>query len=119
MITIIFWSFLAAVSVGVVFVIGFRLRKWLAGLITGCVIFLAGSLLYYFQLEQVFVKRWGGFMSITVPEGQRHISATWKEDHLWIENYDPVSNSCIFQEYARGNILEGKVVIKNCNPIAR
>jgi len=119
MITIIFWTILAIVSLGAVFLIGFRLQKWMAGFIVGGVIFLAGFLLFYFYLEQTFVKRWGGFMSINVPEGQLHIAATWKEDNLWVENYDPTTNTCIFQEYSRGNMLEGKVVIKNCNPIAR
>ena len=46
-----------------------------------------------------------------------HIAATWKDDNLWIENYDPATNRCIFTEYSKGNLLEGKVTIKNCNPL--
>jgi len=45
------------------------------------------------------------------------IAATWKDDNLWIENYDPATNRCIFAEYSKGNLLEGKVTIKNCNPL--
>lgn len=56
-------------------------------------------------------------MSITVPDGQYHVSATWKDDHLWIENYDPETNTCHFSEYSKGNLLEGRVTIKNCNPL--
>ncbi len=56
-------------------------------------------------------------MSISVPDGQVHIAATWKDDNLWIENYDPATNRCIFTEYSKGNLLEGKVTIKNCNPL--
>ena len=56
-------------------------------------------------------------MNVTVEEGHQHVAATWKGDNLWIENYDPETNRCIFQEYSRGNVLEGKVVIKNCNPL--
>ncbi|HIL22768.1 MAG TPA: hypothetical protein EYG20_05755, partial [Alcanivorax sp.] len=56
-------------------------------------------------------------MHITVPEEQYHISATWKDDNLWIENYNPETNECIFREYSRGNMLEGKVIIKNCSPL--
>ena len=74
---------------------------------------------YAFHFQQIFVKRYGGVMAIQVPDGQRHISATWKDDNLWIENYDPKTNTCIFSEYSKGSVLEGKVVIKNCNPFAR
>jgi hypothetical protein len=56
-------------------------------------------------------------MSITVPDGQSHIAATWKDDNLWVENYDPKTNSCYFNEYSKGNLLQGRVVIKNCNPL--
>ena len=79
--------------------------------------FLAGWLAYYFHYEQVFVKRFGGVMRISVPEGQRHLGSTWKDDNLWVENFDPKTNECIFSEYAKGNLLEGRVVIKNCNPL--
>jgi len=72
---------------------------------------------HHFYFENIFVKRWGGKMSIVVPEGMQHITATWKDDNLWVENYDPKTNRCIFQEYSRGTVLEGKVVLKNCNPV--
>jgi len=54
---------------------------------------------------------------VTVPDGQRHISATWKDENLWIENYDPETNTCHFSEYSKGNLLQGNVQIKNCNPL--
>lgn len=73
---------------------------------------------YYFHFQQVFVKRYGGVMTVTVPTGMQHIAATWKDDNLWIENYDPATNTCYFNEYSKGNLLEGKVTIKNCNPIS-
>ncbi|WP_334078513.1 MULTISPECIES: hypothetical protein [unclassified Microbulbifer] len=87
------------------------------GGIFAVIIFLVGWLAYYFHFEQVFVKRFGGVMRISVPEGQRHIGATWKEDNLWIENYDPQTNQCIFSEYSKGNLLEGRVIIRDCNPL--
>ena len=59
---------------------------------------------YFFHFQQVFVKHYGGVMSISVPKGQYHIAATWKEDHLWVENYDPATNTCHFNEYSKGNI---------------
>ncbi|MFM1892162.1 MAG: hypothetical protein RLZ44_1239, partial [Pseudomonadota bacterium] len=72
---------------------------------------------YYFHFQQIFVKRFGGVMSISVPQGQLHIAATWKDDNLWVENYDPATNTCIFSEYSRGNVLQGQVKIKDCNPL--
>ena len=76
-----------------------------------------GWIAYFFYFQQLFVKRWGGVMRISVPAGQLHIAATWKDDNLWVENYDPATNNCVFTEYSKGNLLEGKVIIKNCNPL--
>ncbi len=56
-------------------------------------------------------------MSLSVPKGQLHIAATWKDDNLWVENFDPATNTCHFNEYSKGNLLQGKVTIKNCNPV--
>ena len=117
MVTYIYWIFIAGISLGALYLLGLRLNQWIAAMVVSGVIASTGFLFYYFYLEQMFVKRWGGTMSVKVPQGQRHVSATWKDDNLWIENYDPVNNVCIFQEYSRGNVLEGKVVIKDCNPL--
>lgn len=117
MITYLYWLLVGALVFAALFMIGVRMERWKPALITALVLLLASSGLYYFWLEQIFVKRWGGTMSISVPEGQRHITATWKQDNLWIENYDPETNTCIFREYSRGNVLEGQVKIKNCNPL--
>lgn len=115
MITYVYWLLVIALAVApLVFLVrGGNVRS---GLIVGGLILLVGWAAYYFYFEQIFVKRWGGVMSISVPDGQQHIAATWKDDNLWVENYDPETDTCHFQEYSRGNILEGKVVIKNCNP---
>jgi len=117
MITFVYWILLLLVVAGVIYIVGGRLGKWPVGLIAGLVLFLVGTLFYYFYLEQAFVKRFGGVMSIKVPEGQQHIAATWKDDNLWVENYDPATNTCVFQEYSRGHLLEGKVLIRDCNPL--
>lgn len=116
MITYIYWILVFGIAVAFLFFLG-RADKWKIGLIgTGVVLFI-GWAAYFFHFQQVFVKHYGGVMSIKVPEGQHHIAATWKEDHLWIENYDPATNTCYFNEYSKGNLLQGKVVIKNCNPL--
>ena len=117
MITYLYWFLVAVLVIGALFGIGVRLGKWKPALIIAAVIWLVATLAYDFWLEQILVKRFGGTMNIKVPEEQYHIGATWKGDNLWIQNYNPETNECIFQEYSRGNMLEGKVVLKNCDPL--
>jgi hypothetical protein len=93
------------------------LRKPLAGVVVAAVVLLSGWLAYSFHFQQIFVKRWGGVMHIETPQGQHHIGATWKDENLWVESYDPATNACEFREYSKGNVLEGRVVIRNCNPL--
>lgn len=116
MVSYLYW--IALIATCVLFGWGVtRFFKWKAGLITGLVIFVIGWSAYRFHYEQLFVKNYGGVMAVKVPDGQMHISATWKEDHLWIENYDPKSNTCYFSEYSKGHLLQGQVAIENCNPL--
>ena len=117
MITYAYWFLVIALIAAVVFFVGFRMDAWKATFIVSAVILLTGWGAYYFHFQQIFVKKWGGVMSVTVPDGQRHISATWKDKNLWIENYDPETNTCHFSEYSKGNLLHGNVQIKNCNPL--
>ena len=117
MISYLYWFVLIALLFAILFGLGARLNRWKPAVIVSAIVLISGTLLYYFYLEQMFVKRWGGSMSISVPAGQVHMGATWKDDNLWIQNYDPDSNTCIFSEYARGNLLEGRVVVRNCNPL--
>lgn len=116
MITYLYWAAVIALVVLCLFA-GSRFGSLGKGAIVALIVFLAGWLAYYFHFEQVFVKRFGGVMRISVPDGQRHLGSTWKDDNLWVENYDPRKNECIFSEYSKGNLLEGRVVIKNCNPL--
>ncbi len=117
MITYFYWFLVILIAVGVLGSLG-RMNYWRAAVLGCLAVFLVGSLAYYFHFQQVFVKRYGGVMAITVPKGQRHIVATWKDDNLWVENYDPATNICHFNEYSKGNVLQGKVTIKDCFPIA-
>jgi len=117
MITYFYWALFIAVAGGILYVVGGRLDRWRAAFGAAIVIMLVGWAAYFFHFQQVFVKRWGGVMSVTVPDGQMHIATTWKDDNLWIENYDPQTNRCFFSEYSKGDILQGRVTIKNCNPL--
>lgn len=117
MITYLYWTAIFILAAGVLYGLGIKASKWKAALIVTFIILAIGWSTYYFRLQQVFVKRYGGVMTIVVPAGQHHLGATWKDDNMWIENYDPKTNTCIFSEYAKGNLLQGKVTIKNCNPL--
>ena len=117
MITYLYWFLIFALVTVALYGIGFKAKNWKVGVVVALVILLMGWATYSFRLQQVFVKRYGGVMTIRVPDGQRHLAATWKDDNLWIENYDPKTNTCIFSEYSKGNLLQGKVNITNCNPL--
>ena len=119
MITYIYWFLVLALMIAVLVLIGKKLNEWRTAAVTAIVILATGFGAYYFYFQQIFVKRYGGVMTIAVPEGQLHLAATWKDDNLWIENYDPATNTCHFREYSRGNLLQGQVTIKNCNPLLR
>ena len=117
MITYLYWGLVFGLAIAALAIVGVKLNNLKAGLIATSTILLIGWVAYYFHFQQVFVKRYGGVMTVTVPDGRHHIAATWKDDNLWIENYDPATNTCHFNEYSRGNLLEGRVTIKNCNPL--
>lgn len=119
MVTYLYWFLVFALMVAAVWVVGGVFRQWAVSLGLAALVGLIGALAYYFHYQQVFVKRWGGVMSITVPDGQHHMGVTWKDDHLWVENYDPASNTCEFREYSRGDLLQGRVILKNCNPLKK
>ncbi len=117
MITYLYWAVVIGLVIAVVVVIGVKMDNLRAALFSAAVLLFLGWAAYYFYLQQIFVKRWGGIMTISVPEGQYHVTTTWKDDNLWIENFDPKANACVFSEYSRGNLLQGRVIIKNCNPL--
>ncbi|MBA3582611.1 MAG: hypothetical protein H0W44_09195 [Gammaproteobacteria bacterium] len=116
MITYLYWIATFGAAVLTLFLLG-SAKQWKFGVIGGLLILFGSSLAYYFHYQQVFVKQYGGVMSISVPEGQLHLSTTWKDDNLWVENYDPSTHTCYFNEYSKSNLLEGKVIIKNCHPV--
>jgi hypothetical protein len=119
MITYLYWFAIFALASGLLYVIGFKMDEWKIATIAGVCIISIGFIAYHFHFQQVFVKRYGGIMTIKVPDDEVHLAATWKDDNLWIENYHPETNTCYFREYSRGNLLQGQVTIKNCNPLLR
>ena len=118
MITYLYWIIILSMVGAVLFWLGAKAEKWKAAFAISVIILMGGWAAYTFHFQQIFVKRYGGVMHISVPSGQMHIGLTWKDDNLWIENYDPKTDRCIFSEYSKGNVLQGKVIIKNCNPLS-
>lgn len=117
MITYLYWIAVFALIIALLVFIGYKIEQWKYAFIAAGIVFIIGWSAYYFHFQQIFVKKYGGVMSLSVPEGQRHIGSTWKDENMWIENYDPKTNTCYFNEYSKGNMLQGKVVINNCNPL--
>lgn len=115
MITYLYWLAVFAVACLVAWLFT-RFLNWKFSLLSALVVIMIGWFAFYFEYEQYFVKNYGGVMSLKVPEGQVHLMVTWKDDHLWIENYDPKTNICYFSEYSKGHLLQGQVAIENCNP---
>lgn len=115
MINYIYWLAIACVVV-VIGGITLKTKWWKTGSsVIIAVLFIAWSL-FYFKFEQAWVKKYGGSMTISVPKGYIHLGITWKDEHLWVENFDPKTNTCYFSEYAKGHVLQGTVIIQHCNP---
>jgi len=87
------------------------------GVAVALAILAVGWAAYYFRYQQVFVKQYGGVMHVSIEKGQRFMSATWKDENFWLLTYDPDSATCHFKEYSKGNLLEGRVIIRNCDPL--
>ena len=117
MITYLYWTLVFALTLIAVYVCAGKLSSWRSAMLSAAIILFVGWAAYFFYFQQIFVKRWGGVMNVSVPDGQRHLGVTWKDDHLWIESFDPANNTCEFREYSRGDLLQGRVIIKNCNPL--
>ncbi|MBL4712043.1 MAG: hypothetical protein JKX75_06040 [Gammaproteobacteria bacterium] len=119
MITYLYWFAIIALATGLLYIIGFKLEEWKIASLAALCVLIVGFVAYHFHFQQVFVKQYGGVMTIKIPKDELHLATTWKDDNLWIENYNPVTNTCHFREYSRGNLLQGQVTIKNCNPLLR
>ena len=117
MITYAYWLLVFALAIAALWILGGMQKMWRAALAVAAVVLAIGWGAYFFHYQQIFVKNWGGVMHIKTPAGRYHLGTTWKDDNLWVETYDPEDNSCHFNEYSRGDLLQGEVVIRNCSPV--
>lgn len=118
MITYLYWATTAFIAISLLLL--FVKNKAYK---TGIILFLTTLILswaaYFFHFEQMFVKRFGGVMNVTVKANEYHLHSTWKDDNLWIESYNPETQTCHFREYSKGNLLQGSVTIRNCRPLIK
>lgn len=67
--------------------------------------------------DQTITRQFGGTTNVSIPEGTMFVGITWKENDLWVTYFDPKSGKCYFKEQSRVGVLEGQVIISNCNPV--
>jgi hypothetical protein len=54
---------------------------------------------------------------INLQPGLVHIGTQWVNGQIWVESFDPITNSCLLRQYdARGKMVEGgsKVRLRAC-----
>jgi len=113
----LYFLFFAAISVGVGY--GFyKAGQVKKGAIIGIIILVSSIIVYKAFLEQILAKSYGGNYTVVVPDGMRFYNITFKDADLWVGWYDPIKKECSFNEDSKFNLLEGKIIIKNCHPIA-
>lgn len=67
--------------------------------------------------DQYVTRTFGGESKLAIPSGTRLVTVTWKGTDLWYLYYDPATKRCVFKESSTAGVLEGSVVIEQCNPV--
>lgn len=80
-------------------------------------VFAVGWSFWEYYLGNTVARRFGGTLTVELPANAKFLSATWKEDSLWVTYFEPQSKRCVFKEFSRMGLVEGDVVIPNCDPI--
>ena len=66
--------------------------------------------------DQQMAKQYGGTETITLPENQKLVNATWKENNLWYLTKDmsetDSAETYTFHEQSNFGVWEGTVIIK-------
>ena len=114
----ILYILLTGVLSGVVYYGFSKADKHMYGVIAAIFLTTTSVVIYKLFLEQIIAKSYGGNYSVVVPDDMRFYGITWKDSDLWVGWYDGAKNECVFKEDSKFNILQGKITIKNCHPIA-
>lgn len=77
----------------------------------------ACSMLSGCWLDQTFARNIGGTASIVLERGQRLVTATWKEDHVWYLTRaarpdDPPPTVLVLHESSALGMLQGTVLFR-------
>lgn len=83
---------------------------------SSAIILMISIFIYNTFFEQMIVKQYGGTMSVDIPDGAQFMNVTWKDNDVWLLWHDPVSGNCVFKEESKRGLLQGKIIINNCNP---
>ena len=70
MITYLYWTLVFGLAIATLFYLGNKGHQWKVAGIIALIILAIGWAAYFFHFQQLFVKRWGGVMTLSVPEGQ-------------------------------------------------
>lgn len=80
-------------------------------------VIIAAAVLALAGCDQYATRTFGGETKINIPTGTQLVSMTWKGTDLWYLYYTPENNRCVFQESSTVGVMEGSVVVENCNQI--
>jgi hypothetical protein len=72
---------------------------------------------YYAFLENIFARKFGGTLDVSIPKDEYLIGISWKNEDSWILTYDSVSKNCYYREESKFSTLEGKIRVSNCKPL--
>jgi hypothetical protein len=65
--------------------------------------------------QQQMAKQWGGTTTETLPKGQKLITITWKESHLWYltrpMHSDEQAETYSFKESSNWGVMQGTVLV--------
>ncbi len=62
--------------------------------------------------ENQRAKKFGGTENIDLPDNCKFISASWRQDNLWICYTDTITNLSYIKEKSNWGLLEGTIVIR-------
>lgn len=70
---------------------------------------------WYLYTHSIRGLSMGGSVHITEPKGSVHIHTQWKSQSVWHEYYTPADNTCVLQEVSGYGVVEGSIIVDNCN----
>jgi len=78
---------------------------------------VASAVATFIGWDQSTARHMGGSMTMEIPPGAQLVSMAWKGETLWNLYYLPADGRCVFKEVSPLGVLDGSVVVPNCNPV--